>query len=53
MDALVSTMQDVGVTKGNAKYKKEISKNREKADLRRKVSLSQIGSGSEIQHRLA
>ena len=28
MDALVSTMQDVGLTKGNAKYKKEISKQR-------------------------
>ena len=35
MDALVSTMPDVGLTKGNAKYKKEIS-NREKADWRRK-----------------
>ena len=28
MGALVSAMQDVGLTKGNAKYKKEISKQR-------------------------
>jgi hypothetical protein len=47
MHALVSTMQDVGVTKGNAKYKKEISKT-EKGRLVAEVRLGQTGGGSEI-----
>jgi hypothetical protein len=47
MDALVSTMQDVGLTKGNAKYKKEISKT-EKGRLVAEVRLGQTGGGSEI-----
>jgi hypothetical protein len=42
---------DVGLTKGNAKYKKEISKQR-KADWRRKSGSAQTGGGSEIQHAL-
>jgi hypothetical protein len=41
MDALVSTMQDVGLTKGNAKYKKEISKTEKRL----------TGGGSQAQPR--